>query len=179
MDNIILQKTIALRAEVWRGLTNSPAFQSFKALDTAVAAMGGRRILADESAEPAKAIQPARYDSPRLRRRSSQGDAAEAALRDAGAPMTIRTLLEFVTAKGVTIRGEDPLANFRSSLSRDARFKSIMRQGLYFWWLADVELPEGWKEAVDPDLPGLSTASDSNNQGGGEGHAANNTNLAS
>ena len=172
MDNSILQKTIALRAEVWRELTNSPAFQSFKALDTAVAAMGGRRILADESAEPIKAVQPARTDSATPRRRSSQGDAAEAALRDAGIPMTIRTLLEFVTANGIVIRGADPLANFRSSLSRDARFKSIMRQGLYFWWLTGVELPEGWEEATDPSLPSLSAASNSNGQEGGDVHAA-------
>lgn len=172
MNNNVLQKTMALRSEVWGDLVNSPVFQSFKALDIAVGAMGGSRILAGESIEPVKESRPTRVEAAKPRRRNSQGDAAESALRTGGMPMTIRTLLEFVSASGVEVRGEDPLANFRSTLSRDPRFKSIMRQGLYFWWLTDVELPEGWEEATDPSLPGLSVASNSNDQEGGDDHAA-------
>lgn len=183
MADTVLQKTIALRAEVWSDLVKSSVFQSFKALDAAVAAMGGARILLGESqpqAEPASANGS--VNPPVRRRRNSQGDAAEQVLRNSIVPQPIRTLLDAVLSMGVEVRGQDPLANFRSTLSRDPRFKSIMHKGGYFWWLADVALPEGWGEAEADDLVARlasASGSDHSSQEGGGGHAANNTILAS
>lgn len=179
MNNTVLQKTIALRAEVWRELVNSSLFQSFKALDEAVSAMGGKRVLLAESvAQSDSQRSSAGNEMPAPRRRASQGDAAEAVLREAKEPMTIRPLLDAVTARGVEVRGEDPLANFRSTLSRDDRFKSIMRNGGYYWWFADADMPESWKEAETDDFAGLLVSAPiSTSQEGGDGHAANNANL--
>lgn len=89
--------------------------------------------------------------------------------------MTVRDLLDAVQANGVEVRGEDPLANFRSALSRDPRFKSVMRKGGYFWWFANVALPDGWNEAEADDLVArLASASGSihSSEEGGDGHAA-------
>ncbi|WP_143738041.1 hypothetical protein [Erythrobacter donghaensis] len=183
MSDTVLQKTIALRAEVWGDLVKSPAFQSFKALDAAVAAMGGKRILLSESPleeEPSRSRVGA--TAPVQRRRGSQGDAAEQVLLNSNEPLQIRVLLDAVLSMGVEVRGEDPLANFRSTLSRDPRFKSIMHKGGYFWWLTDVALPEGWDEAEADDLVARlasASSSDHSSQEGGGGHAANNTVLAS
>lgn len=182
MTDTVLQKTIALRAEVWGDLVKSPAFQSFKALDAAVAAMGGKRILSNESHPVTEPVQGnVSVNPPVRRRRNSQGDAAEQVLRNSNIPQPIRILLDAVLSMGVEVRGGDPLANFRSTLSRDPRFKSIMHNGGYFWWLADVALPEGWDEAEADDLVArLASASGSihSSQEGGGGHAANNTTLA-
>ena len=93
------------------------------------------------------------------------------ALRRAGEPLPIGRLREATLAEGGAIGGADPIANFRSNLSRDPRFKSVMRNGMYFWWFTDEVLPLGWaNEAAANDL--LSTAAapsmHSSQEGGGD-----------
>ena len=129
MNNTVLQRTIALRAEVWRELVNSPSYQSFKALDVAVAAMGGKRVLSAESPDQSDSPRPATTtETVAPRRRASQGDVAEAMLRAAKEPMTIRPLLDAVVANGVEVRGEDPLEG-----GRDRRLRGSA--GLCPWFL--------------------------------------------
>ena len=108
-------------------------------------------------------------------KRVTQGDVAFSVLVRNKEPLPIGRWLEKCINAGIGIGGDDPLPNFRSTASRDKRFYSFVRNNMYFWWLTGVELPESWKEATDPNLPGLSVASDSNDQEGGDGHAANNT----
>jgi hypothetical protein len=181
MTDTVLEKTIALRAEVLREVINSSAFQSFKALDAAVSSMGGKSMLSGNLAlfddSPRSAASSA---TPVHRRRLSQGDVAEQTLKAFGQPMHIRALLDAVLTQDVEIRGENPLANFRSTLSRDPRFKSVMRNGGYFWWLNGVALPDKWGEAEADDLVArLASAPVSSSQEGGDGHVADNTILAS
>lgn len=176
----IIDKTKALRSEAWDAVLASAAYKAFKGLDDAVKAMSGE----DASSPPFKnylTVAVARNPAARklLTKRITQGDVAERVLRNYGEPLPIGRWLEKCIEAGIGVKGEDPLANFRSTASRDKRFYPLTRNNMYFWWLDGVELPEGWKEAADPDLPGLSAASDSDNQEGGDGHAANNTNLAS
>lgn len=169
-------KTIALRSEAWQAVLATPAYRAFKGFDDAVKALTG------EAVEPlpkfnALGAALATNGAARIRvsKRITQADVAERVLRKAGEPLPIGRWLEKCVEDGIGIKGEDPLANFRSTASRNARFYNFTRNNMYFWWLAGVELPEGWKEATDPDLPGLSVTADSNNQEGGDGHAANNT----
>ncbi len=82
-------------------------------------------------------------------------------------------------AEGGVVGGADPVANFRSNLSRDQRFQSIMRNNMYFWWFTGEDTPPGWAyEAAATDLLSSATASsDHSGQEGGGSHAANNTIL--
>lgn len=174
MASDYIEQTVALRDDAWRTVGASPAFIAFKALDDAVAAMGGQRIIAP--APPVNKDGPRPSVGPMVRiprgrtmgHRISQSDAAEAALLANSEPLPIGRLMEAALAKGAAIGGEKPLANFRSALSKDKRFYSLMRNGLYFWWLDGVELPDKWKEASDRDLLTESDASSvhSNQEGG-------------
>ena len=175
MTSSILHETQALRDKAWDALTASPAFAPFKALDDAVVSMGGRsKVPRDPSLDlkpPPGAAHVVRQRS-RNRSRPSQGDVAFSCLREAAIPLHIQELMEKVIARGIEISGANPLANFRSTLSRDSRFKSIMKDGGYFWWLASSPVPRSWKEAEGPDLLDQPSASNSNNQEGGDTHAA-------
>lgn len=179
MGDSVLDATSALRDKAWAEVKASPSFVSFKALDIAVGAMGGSQILAASDALPSTVqkpdVLPRKKLVARKRTRPSQGDTAEACLKRAGEPLPIRNLMEKVIGYGVQISGEDPLANFRSTLSRDNRFKSIMREGAYYWWLTSSPVPINWKEAEGLDFQVEPSASDSSSQNGGDGHAANNT----
>lgn len=176
----ITDKTKALRSEAWQAVLATPAYRAFKGLDDAVKAMTG------EAFEPKPHFNGlgdalGGHGAARIRvsKRITQADIAERVLKACGEPLPIGRWLEKCIKDGIGVKGDDPLPNFRSTASRDKRFYNFTRNNMYFWWLKGVELPEGWKAAMDPDLPGLSVAADSNNQEGGDGHAANNTNLAS
>ncbi len=78
------------------------------------------------------------------------------------------------------IGGNDPVNNFRSTVSKDKRFQPYKRNNMHFWWLTGEQLPSSWIEAAGPDLlaePAASTVRSS--QEGGGGHEADNTILAS
>ncbi len=177
MADSVLDETKALRDKAWAEVKASPSFVSFKALDVAVGAMGGKQILSTPPASNAQKseTQDRKKIVVRRRARPSQGDTAESCLRQAAEPLPIRDLMSKVTGHGIQISGEDPLANFRSTLSRDNRFKSIMKDGAYYWWLTSSPVPIAWKEAEGLDLQDRPSASDSSSQKGGDGHAANNT----
>lgn len=179
MTDSLLAEVSALREKAWGEVTASPSFASFKALDTAVVSMGGKSILRDlgqSDGGPSKMPTYARGKlTVRKRRRPSQGDVAYSCLQQHGAPLHIRTLMDKVIERGVKISGADPLPNFRSTLSRDNRFTSIMKDGGYYWWLTASPVPVSWKEAESRDLLNQPSASESSSQKGGDGHAANNT----
>lgn len=172
----IIDKTKALRNEAWQAVLASPAYRAFKGLDDAVKAMTGEEtVVLAVSGLPTPQFPNHRAKSKPLSARLTQGDVAARVLKTNGEPLPIGRWLEKSIADGINIKGDDPLSNFRSTVSRDKRFYAIKRNNMYFWWFNDVDLPEGWKAATDPDLPGLSVAADSNDQEGGDGHAANNT----
>jgi hypothetical protein len=80
---------------------------------------------------------------------------------------------------GAELKGDKALSNFRSAVSKDPRFESIMREGKYYWWFAGRPLPPGWNETAGPDLlAGPAASSVNSNQEGGGSHAAA-PNLAS
>lgn len=98
-------------------------------------------------------------------RSPSQADAAEIALTLRGQPLNLVRLFEAAQELGAEIGGSDPLATFRSSLSKDSRFTSLRTNAGYFWWLSGRPAPRKWSEAL-----GISSndASDpSNREGGG------------
>lgn len=171
MSNNILVQTELLRNQAWSDVINSPAYKAFKALDDAVASMGGKRM-----AEAALAPPKVSRASMLLReytasgKRPSQADAAYLALGKAGEPLPIGRLLEATLAEGVEIGG-DQIANLRSTVSKDARFYSLRRNNMYFWWLVKVPLPMGWDEAGSDDFSDLlGPASSSSGEEGGDGH---------
>lgn len=170
-----IDSTKAVRDAAWRDVQKSPAYLAFKALDDAVAAMGGERIVASVRAiedRPRASFRTFANIVPNMPvTRPSQGGGAEAALRAKGEPLPIGRLLEAAIEHGAIIGGDKPLANFRSTVSKDPRFYSLMRNNMYFWWLRDVPLPPKWNEATDPDLLDGSVASSvHSNKEGGDGH---------
>lgn len=182
MTDSMLDRTEALRQEAYEDLQGSEQFRAFKALDDAVAAMGGKRqlaVLGDISIALISSKAPGAEPKTRQRkrRRVSQGDAAEIVLNEKARPMTSAELLAVVPEKGVTVGGKDAQMNFGSTLSRDPRFYSYRRDGLYYWWLKAKPLPARTNEAPDLALHAGSGASPSkSNQEGGEGHAATSLN---
>ena len=89
----------------------------------------------------------------------------------AGEPLPVGRWLEKCITDGINIKGDDPLPNFRSTVSRDKRFYNFVRNGMYFWWLTNVELPEKWKKAEGLDLLDQPSAFSVSNQEGGDGRA--------
>lgn len=165
-------KVEELRDAAWRELKASPSFLAFKALDDAVAAMGGQRLVSDAERPRPSVGTFARVKQGRAAKRPSQSDAAEAALREKGEPLPTGRLMEAAQERGATVGGKDPLANIRSTLSKDDRFYSLMRNNMYFWWLSGVPLPSGWQEAPDLLDQNRSDASPvGTNQKGGEADA--------
>jgi hypothetical protein len=170
----MLHEITSLRDKALLEVVATPAYNVLLALDKAVVAAGGATALSTTNPAPAAA---ASGSTPRFRKRDvarkSQGDYASDALIIAGEPLPIGRFVEATLAAGGVIGG-DQIANLRSTLSRDDRFKSIMRNGMYFWWFADRALPAHWNAegglnlAVDPPA----ASSHSSREGGGD-HAAN------
>ncbi|MBU0556555.1 MAG: hypothetical protein KKD64_10385 [Alphaproteobacteria bacterium] len=177
---------MSMRAEAWAELVQSPAFRAFRAADNMVIELGGESIMPQLGKTPKPVDATHTTDKPITRRkpraadgspRMTQVEAASNALKQLG-PMGIAMLTEMAKEQGAAIGGNDPVANFRSALSKDKKFYSFRHEGEYLWWLTDVPLPEGWSEAAD-DLLRNAASPDNTRQEGGDGHAANNTILAS
>jgi hypothetical protein len=178
MTETMLNRTEALRQEALEALQQSEQFRAYKALDDAVAAMGGQRHMAVQSeatlnGAPIRQAVKRPEINPPARRRVSQAEAAEMVLKEKGRPMTSAELMAAVPEKGVTVGGDKPLMSFGSTLSRDPRFINYRRDGLYYWWLKAKPMPANTNEA--PDLPlqqGSDASSVSSSQEGGDAHAA-------
>jgi hypothetical protein len=177
MDSTWLEKARDLRQQAYDALQASPAYIAFKTFDDAVVSLGGTPLLSSsEHAEPVKAAATRVFEALVKRsvdgRKMSHGDAAELVLRQHKEPLPIGRLMEAVTKKGVDIGGNDPLNNFRSTVSKDARFRSCKRNNTYFWWLTNDPLPPTWNEAADPDLLTESAvSSEPSSEKGGDGDA--------
>jgi hypothetical protein len=187
MTDGLVERAIALRDEAYKKVVFTPEYVAFKALDDAVAAMGGRRhpVLQSSPGNIAAilgttvgGIAPRAYGgiapAPVPRRRISQSDAAEQILRAKGRPLVITELLMRLPAAGAIVGGENAQVNFGSTLSRDPRFYSFRYNGLYYWWLSDEQLPEDFRnEATDLPLgqDGSGASSSLSNQEGGDGDA--------
>jgi hypothetical protein len=174
----MLEKVTRLRADALEEAMASPAFAMVRALDAAVVAAGGESLIPERRLEPLLAEATAKvaiaYDSGK---KVPQGDAAYAALSKSG-PLPIGRLLEKAKDHGAVFTGEKPLPSFRSMLSKDDRFYSLQRNNTFLWWLNGVDLPERFKPEPN-DINDFLGSGTNTNQEGGDGHAANNTNLAS
>ena len=175
-----LEKTTALRTELWNDVLKTDAYRAFTALDNAVVAMGGDRanrlILATLTVKPALGYANAQDVAAVKRRkvkRITQSQIAERVLKRAGEPLPVGRWLAACIADGINIKGGDPLPNFRSTVSRSKLFYSFSRNNMFFWWFTGVDLPENWKKAEGPDLLDQSSAFSVSNQEGGGGYAAN------
>lgn len=170
----MLDRIVKLRAEALGDAMKSPAFATVRALDDAVVAAGGKRLIDGIGAEnviaAAAAVKPRPLKAYGGRApKVPQGDAAEAALK-ANGPLPVGVLLEKAVEKGAKVGGDKPLVSFRSMLSKDDRFYSLQRNNMYFWWLSDTDLPEGFlPEPEDSDLWGSGSTT---NEEGGDAHAA-------
>lgn len=81
--------------------------------------------------------------------RPSQGDAAEAVLKEAGRPMTTPEIVAGIRAKGAKVGGQDPLINVSSTLSRDDRFIAMRHGQSSVWTLARPTLDFGGETGAD------------------------------
>lgn len=175
MQTSIPDATRALRDDAWQIVMDSEAFIAFKALDDAYVRMGGASRIADDPSPLAGLVRSAvSMAAKRMaeNRRLSHAESAEIALRRAGVPMTTPDLMAAAKEAGADIGGADPLNNFRSSVSREGKFKSVRKDGTSYWWLKAEALPSGWNEPADADLlaePAGSSVPSS--QEGGDGHA--------
>lgn len=177
----IIEKAKAIRSEAWSALMASPQFTAFKASDDFVLALGGGTAMPSAFGPPVKAnggtsptlkkAIPARHVEINAPKRVTQGDAAALALREAGEPMGIVPFMNGAEAKGAKLNGAK-LPNFRSTISKDARFESVTRDGKYFWWFKGEPLPPSWNETADPDLLAESAGSSMHSsREGGEANA--------
>lgn len=169
----MLTKTKALRAEALAtalaSIKDTPAFAILAALDEAVRAMGGELLLAASAARADTVDRASFPPSDEVLRgvvhritakRLTQTEGAAAALRENGAPLPSGLLMEAAGKLGVRLGGADPLANFRTSLSKDGRFISLRRNSMSFWWFKDEPVPLSFQnETGDPDLRTESPAS--------------------
>ncbi|TCP71278.1 MULTISPECIES: hypothetical protein [unclassified Sphingomonas] len=166
VDSSWLEKARDLRQQAYEALQATPAYAAFKAFDDAVVGLGGAPFFeASPHAQPVKVAAARALDAAVKRtadsRKLSQGDAAELVLMQHQEPLPIVRLMEEVQAKGAEIGGTDPLNNFRSTVSKDPRFRTSKRNNMYFWWLTDQPLPPQWNEPTDPDLLTASVGSSS------------------
>ena len=175
MQSSIADRTRLVRDDAWQLVVESEAFIAFKALDDAYVRMGGASRLADEpNALAALTRQTFSAVVKRVAeaRRVSHAEAAEMALRKAGRPLETPILMAFAKEVGADVGGSDPLNNFRSSVSREGKFRSVRKDGTSYWWFKDEALPSGWNEPADPSLldePAGSSVYSS--QEGGDGDA--------
>jgi|SRR5580698_11574176 hypothetical protein len=72
----------------------------------------------------------------------SQHDAAEAAVRATGHPLTIAELVQALPAHGTTPSPRNAEANLTSIISRRGNLRSIRWRDKRAWWLKDKEPPE-------------------------------------
>jgi hypothetical protein len=143
----LIERAKALRDIAWAEVVETQQYKNFAALKAAVDAMSKTELAAHLRSVPAAPLSrrmAAAAVADSLSRKVSQADAGVAALREAGEPLPIGRFMEAAIAKGAAINGANPLANFRSTVSKDARFRSVMRNGMYFWWFSNEPLPPGW-----------------------------------
>lgn len=151
----LLNDAIAVRDKALAEVQALPAYLMLKALDEAVVAGGGTSVLLPTPTE--RLVQTVRD----VASRRKQADYAYDALEANGEPMPIGSLLKATLAQGAVINGVQ-LANIRSTLSRDPRFASVMRGGVYYWWFSDRPLPSHWNEPgadLPAETPGTSVSS--------------------
>jgi len=156
-DSSWLEKARDLRQQAYEALQATQAYAAFKAFDDAVVGLGGAPFFeVSPHAQPIKVSAARALDAAVKRstdtRKLSQGDAAELVLMQHQEPLQISQLMQEVQNKGAEIGGTDPLNNFRSTVSKDARFRTCKRNNMYFWWLAGQPFPPQWNEPTDPDL---------------------------
>lgn len=157
----VLEQMAMLRDEAWAAVRETQEYKSFAIIDAAFKHM---------KAEFQEPVMTARGDFPKLvRRKPTHGDIAQKVLIDAKRPLTISSLLDACLDAGMNIAGDDPLASFRSTVSRDDRFKSIKQNGVFYWWLKDVPIPEKW-EAESSIFHVLRSSATPENEEGGNGH---------
>ena len=162
-----LDRTVAIRDELFVQLQELDLFKATQALDDAVFALGGQRRLPRKggitwapgsgktiTASVLTRTTPVAYDNtaPASWEKLTQPDAAELALKQAGKPMPARDLLAVLSDKGLVLSASDPVASFGSQLSRNPdRFINRRIDGVHYWWLKALPWPAETDEA--PDLP--------------------------
>lgn len=166
----LLTPLMMLRDQAFDELRASKEYAEFKALDDAVKRLGGASVVLAETSQTSQfgalASRVVQQTQQRAveNRRLSQADIAENALVLANEPLPLGRLMEAAVEQGAKIGGENPVNNFRSTVSKDNRFYPLKRNGMYFWWLAGRAIPSAWtNEAESNVLPGLDDPASSSN----------------
>ena len=170
----MLLKIVALRDEAWINVESSENYKAWKGLNDAVLALNVTAVASEALASGRVEAVVTEISKPKIKRkmrRVTQSDVAESVLKSEGEPLPVGRWLEKSIARGINIKGDDPLPNFRSTVSREKRFYNFVRNGMYFWWLEGVELPENWKMAEGRDLLDQPSAVSFSSQEGGEANA--------
>lgn len=159
MESDWLERARVLRAEAWEAVQASPDYVAFKKFDDLVVNMGGASVVPEGDASAAwKSASMRALDAAAKRiadqKKLSQGDAAEMVLLTKREPLLLTNLLQETIAMGASIGGADPLANFRSALSKDERFFVFKHKGSYLWWLSKEPVPAAWTSDFDELLGG-------------------------
>lgn len=160
-------KLQALCDDAWQAVLNTTEYREFQILNNVV------KQFSDTAPRQATAASnfPISGKSTGLTKRITQVDVAAHVLHASHEPRTINDWLARCLEHGIGIKGDDPLPNFRATVSRSSRFYNFRHDRTYYWWLQGVDLPEKWKNAIEPDLLNQSIASAHTHQGGGEADA--------
>jgi len=169
MADSMLTKVVALRDEALAKIECSEPYRLAKGLDELVASLGGEARMGHYGMAGLNAFLNGASPvvealAARKRKNLSQADAAYGALQDAGKPLQVVPLMEAVRERGVEVKGADPLANFRSTLSRDERFVSFRREGQYLWWFKDMMVPMETGADLLAETPAPSHSNDKENR---------------
>lgn len=125
---------IALRDEIKARLLATEDYQALVALESALAMMG-KAAGHTEGGGAHRRRDPGKGRPPR------QSDMAFQAIKSAGVPLMIGTLVDRLAKEGAPVGGNDPRINLASVLSKDDRFRSVRIGGKSFWWVDDEPLP--------------------------------------
>lgn len=168
------RKLQALRDEAWQAVLNSLEYREFQILDNVVKQLPTRQPMVDMMAttrEQAFALEVKTSAPTKPVRRVTQVDVAASVLHRSGEPLNINDWLAKCVSAGIDIKGDDPLPNFRSTVSRSDRFYNFTHDRVFYWWLKNKELPEKWKKATEPDLLSRPAAFVPTSREGGEADA--------
>lgn len=172
-----LRDQARLRDAALAELQASDLYRAFRAFDAAVVALGGVSA-AHAEVRPERTVEPDQRaefkDRPEPKASpaaaTAYGNHAVQVLETIGRPLSMQDLYDFAVQDGLSVGGTKPLENFRSSISRDHRFKAIGGSNKFVWWFADRDLPKDEGEAEPNMLTKLNgSASPLSSQEGGDG----------
>ena len=169
------RKLLLLRDEAWQAVINTMEYKEFLLLDGVVKQLP---VNQGSDAKWATNHNQIRFFDSKVNsvfkpvKRVTQIDVAASVLKRAGEPLNINEWLARCIKAGIDIKGDDPLPNFRSTVSRSNRFYNFTHDRVFYWWFVGVDLPESWRKVLEPELLIPPVTLDHHSQSGSETDAS-------